>query len=63
MPIKDLSGQHVFRETPYYLWRSKFGGMSVPDVKRLKGLDAESTHLRKLLAEQVCEKDVIKDAL
>ena len=28
MPIKDLCRQHGFSEASYYLWRSKFGGMS-----------------------------------
>ncbi|WP_447780742.1 IS3 family transposase [Stenotrophomonas riyadhensis] len=63
MPIKDLCRQHGFSEASYYLWRSKFGGMSVPDAKRLKDLEAENTRLKKLLAEQVFENDVIKDAL
>lgn len=63
MPIKDLCRQHGFSEASYYLWRSKFGGMSVPDAKRLKDLEAENTRLKKRLAEQVFENDVIKDAL
>lgn len=62
MPIKDLCRQHGFSEASYYLWRSKFGGMSVPDAERLKDLDAENTRLKKLLAEQVLENDIIKDA-
>lgn len=63
MSIKDLCHQHGFSEGSYCLWRSKFGGMSVPDAKRLKDLEAENTRLKKLLAEQVFENDVIKDAL
>ncbi|OLI14130.1 transposase, partial [Xanthomonas oryzae pv. oryzae] len=43
MPIKDLCRRHGFSEASYYLWRSKFGGMSVPDAKRLKSVS--STHL------------------
>lgn len=63
MPIKDLCRRHGFSEASYYLWRSKFGGMSVPDAKRLKDLEAENARLKKLLAEHVFENDVIKDAL
>ncbi|OLI66353.1 transposase [Xanthomonas oryzae pv. oryzae] len=63
MPIKDLCRRHGFSEASYYLWRSKFGGMSVPDAKRLKDLEAENTRLKKLLAEQVFQNDLIKDAL
>ncbi|RBB96127.1 IS3 family transposase, partial [Xanthomonas oryzae pv. oryzae] len=51
MPIKDLCRRHGFSEASYYLWRSKFGSMSVPDAKRLKDLEAENTRLKKLLAE------------
>lgn len=63
MPIKDLCRQHGFSEASRYMWRSKFGGMSVPDAKRLKDLEAESTRLKKLLADQVFANGVIKDAL
>ncbi len=63
LPVKDLCRRHGFSEASYYLWRSKFGGMSVPEAKRLKELEAENTRLKKLLAEQVFENDVIKDAL
>ncbi|ABJ89920.1 transposase [Xanthomonas oryzae pv. oryzae] len=63
MPIKDLCRRHGFSEASYYLWRSKFGGMSVPDAKRLKDLEAENTRLKKSLAEQVFQNDLIKDAL
>jgi len=63
MPIKDLCRRHGFSEASYYLWRSKFGGMSVRDAKRLKDLEAENTRLKKLLVEQVFQNDLIKDAL
>ncbi|CAD0328921.1 hypothetical protein CFBP8129_22130 [Xanthomonas hortorum pv. gardneri] len=61
--IKDLCRRYGFSEASYYLWRSKFGGMSVPDAKRLKDLESENAQLKKLLAEQLFENDLIKDAL
>lgn len=63
MPINNLYRQNGFGEASYYLWRSRFGGMSVPDAKRLKDLKAENTRLRRLLAQQVIETEVIKGAL
>jgi putative transposase len=59
LPIKELCRKHGFSEASYYLWRSKFGGMSVPDAKRLKELETENTRLKKLLAEQMLENEVI----
>ena len=63
LPVKDLCRRHGFSEASYYLWRSKFGGMSVSDAKRLKELETENALLKKLLADQMFENDVIKDVL
>lgn len=63
MPVKDLCRKHGFSEASYYLWRSKFGGMSVPKAKRLKDLESENSRLKKLLAEQLLENEVIKEVL
>ena len=46
--VKDLCRRHGFSEGSYYQWRSKFGGMSVPDAKRLRELETENTRLKKL---------------
>ena len=63
MPVKDLCRKHGFSEASYYLWRSKFGGMSVPEAKRLKDLESENSRLKKLLAEQLLENEVTKGKL
>ncbi len=62
LPIKELYRQHGFSEASYYLWRSKFGGMSVSDAKRLKELAAENNRLKKLLAESMLENEVTREA-
>ena len=63
MPIKELCRRHGFSEASYYLWRSKFGGMSVPDAKRLKELEAENARLKKLLAEQMLDAAALRELL
>ena len=63
MPVKELCRQHGVSEASYYLWRSKFGGMNVSDVKLLKDLEAENTRLKKLLAESLLENEVTREAL
>ena len=63
LPVKQLCRRHGFSEASYYLWRNKFGGMTVSDAKRLKELIAENTRLKKLLAESVLENEVTRDAL
>jgi putative transposase len=63
LPIKQLSRTHGFSEASYYLWRSKFGGMSVSDAKRLKELTIENARLKKLLAESLLENEVTREVL
>ena len=61
--VKDLCRKHGFSEASYYLWRSKFGGMTVPEAKRLKELETENARLKKLLAESMLEIEVTREAL
>jgi putative transposase len=63
LPVKALCRKHGFSEASYYLWRSKFGGMSVPDAKRLKELEIENARLKKLLAESLLENEVTREVL
>ena len=63
IPVKDLCRRHGFSEASYYLWRSKFGGMSVSEARRLKELEAENARLKKLLAESMLEMEVTREAL
>ena len=63
MPVKELCRKHGFSEASYYLWRSKFGGMSVPDAKRPRELETENSRLKKLLAESMLEIEVTREVL
>ena len=63
LTVKDLCRRHGFSEASYYLWRSKFGGMNVPDAKRLKTLEVENTRLKKVLAEAMLEQEVTREVL
>ena len=63
LPVKELCRRHGFSEASYYLWKSKFGGMSVSDAKRLKELETDNTRLKKLLAEAMLENEVTREAL
>lgn len=43
--------------------RKKYGGMEVPEVKRLKSLEEENARLKKLLAEAMLDKEALQVAL
>jgi putative transposase len=59
-PIKELCRKHGFSDASFYLWRRRFGGMDVPDAKRLRELEAENAKLKKLLAEAMLDAEALK---
>jgi putative transposase len=61
MKVSDLCRKHGISEPTFYVWKSKFGGMSVPDARRLKQLEEENARLKKLLAEAMLDNAVLKD--
>jgi putative transposase len=61
--VKDRCRRHGCSEARHYLWRSKFGGMTVPDAQRLKALAQENARLKKFLAEALLEQAVTQEAL
>ena len=61
MKVSDLCRRHGISEPTFYAWKSKSGGMSVPDARRLKQLEEENARLKKLLAEAMLDNAVLKD--
>ena len=52
LPVKELCRKAGFSDaTFFYKWRVKYGGMDVPDARRLRDLESESAKLKKLLVE------------
>ncbi len=55
--------EHGISEQTYYRWKSKYGGMSVSDAKRLKQLEAENRQLKKLVADLSLDKQMLQEVL
>lgn len=47
----DLCRKHEISDATFYTWWSKYGGMEVPEARRLKTLEDENTKLKRLLAK------------
>lgn len=59
----ELCRKHGISEATFYNWKSKYGGMTVSDARRLKTLEAENSKLKRLLAEAELDKAALKDLL
>ena len=49
-------------EQTYYRWRQKYGGMQPVMVKQLKSLEKENSRLKKLVADQALDMEILKEA-
>jgi putative transposase len=63
VPVKDLCRKHGFSDAAFYGWRTKFRGMKLEEVKRLKALEQENTKLKRLLADSMLDIEALKVAL
>ncbi len=59
--VAAVAKKHGVCTETIYGWRRKFGGMDVPDTKRLKKLERDNARLKKLLAERDLEIEVMKE--
>ena len=49
-------------EVTDYRWRQEYGGMSVPQARRLKELEKENARLRKAVADLTLDKLILQEA-
>ena len=61
--VSELCRKYGMSDASFYNWRSKYGGMTVSEAKRLKQLEEENRKLKKLLAETMLEKAALEDVV
>ena len=59
--VAHICREHGINGPAFYSWKSKFGGMSVSELQRLKHLEYENRRLKQLYAELSLENQVIKE--
>jgi putative transposase len=63
MKVSEVCRKHGMSDATFYKWKSQFGGMTVSEAKRLKGLESENTELKKMVAELSLDKRALEAAL
>ena len=58
--VSDLCRKHGISDATFYNWRSKYGGMELSDMKRLKELEDENSRLKRIVADQALDIDALK---
>lgn len=63
MKVNDVCRKHGISPSTYFKWKSKYGGMSASDLKRIKELEAENAKLKRMYAELSLENQSLKDLI
>ena len=59
--IPEVARELGISEATFHRWRNRYGGMSSQEAKRLKELEKENARLKKLVAEQALDIDILKE--
>lgn len=63
VPVPELCREYGMSSAAFYQWRSKYGGMDVSMMNRLKELEQENKQLKKMYAESQLKAEVLKEVL
>ena len=63
VPTTELCRKYGMGDATFYNWRSKYGGMDVSMMKRMKELEEENRRLKKMYAEERLKAEIVQEAL
>ena len=61
--VSDICREYGISQPTFYQWKSKYSGMEVNQLKRVKELEAELAQYKKIVAEQTLHITVLKDVI
>jgi len=59
--IPEVARELGISEATFHRWKKQYGGMSPQEAKRLKELEKENARLKKMVAEQALDIDILKE--
>ena len=63
LSVKEVSRKHGISDATYYNWKSKYGGMSANELKRLREVEEENAKLKRMYADMALENAALKDLI
>jgi putative transposase len=63
IPVPDLSRKYGVSESTIFNWKSKYAGMSLSDIKKLKHLEQENRRLKQMYATLSMDHELLKEVL
>jgi|TARA_B100000315_G_scaffold14789_1_gene13459 putative transposase len=61
--VKDVCREYGISDATYYNWKSKYGGMTASDIRKLKDLEDENRRLKRMYADLSLQHEALKDVI
>ncbi len=61
--VRDICRDLGISEPTFYAWKSKYGGMSASELRRVKDLETENARLKRMYADLSLVHDALKEAV
>lgn len=63
LSVKEVCRKHGISDATFYNWKSKYGGMSASELKRLREIEEENAKLKRMYADLALENTALKDLI
>jgi len=60
-PVVDAARKHGVSPATIHRWKSKYGGMTLSELKRLKVLEEENARLKRIVAQQALDNELLRE--
>jgi len=60
-PVIDAARKHGVSPATIHRWKARYGGMTLSELKRLKALEEENARLKRIVAQQVLDIELLKE--
>lgn len=63
LKVAEVCRKHGISQPTYYNWKSRYGGLGVAELKRIKELEAEHAKLKRMYADLAMENHALKELI
>lgn len=60
LSVQDVCRRHGISDATFYKWRTKYAGLDVSDVRKLRQLEEENRRLKQMVADQALDIQALK---
>jgi len=61
IPVVNAAREHGVSAATIHRWRSKYGGMTLSELKRLKAMEEENARLKRVIAQQALDNELLRE--